>query len=229
MNSETHRGFVIIPAYKAEKTLGELIERIRQHCTLNIVVVDDGSPDHTSDIARKSGVHLIRHSVNKGKGEALRTGFKYVLESDAKYVITLDADLQHPPEMIPGFIKEHQSNPGAVIIGLRKRDKNMPFHRRLSNSITSGLVSLKTGKKIRDVQCGLRLIPDQFLPRLLSGSRGFVFEAEMIIRLADLNVPFVFCPIPTIYMKEGHSSIAHVRDTLNFITMFIRSLLRRKT
>ena len=103
----------------------------------------------------------------------------------------------------------------------------MPVHRRLSNSITSGLVSLRAGNKIRDVQCGLRLIPSQFLPRLLSGSKGFVFETEMIIRLADLNIPFYFYPIPTIYMKEGHSSIAHVHDTLNFITMYIRSLFRR--
>lgn len=227
MSSELKRGLVIIPAYKAEKTLDELLGKIRQQCSLPVVVVDDGSPDRTSDIGRKTGNIVIRHAQNKGKGEALRTGFNYALESGANFIITMDADLQHPPDMIPCFLEAYRSNPDAIIIGSRKRDKNMPRHRRLSNSITSKLVSLRTGKLIRDVQCGLRLIPAKYIPHLLSGSKGFVFETEMIIHLADMKVPFVFLPIPTIYMKDGHSSIAHVQDTLNFITMYIRSLFRR--
>ncbi len=222
-----NNGIVIIPAFKAEKTLNELISRIQRHCELPIVVVDDGSPVMISDFENIRGMDVIRHEQNKGKGEALRTGFKFALESGAGFVITVDADLQHPPELIPSFIDAYRSNPEAVIVGSRKRDNHMPFHRRLSNCITSFLVSLRTGNTIKDVQCGLRLIPAEYIPFLLSGSKGFVFETEMIIRLSDRHVPFVFCPIPTIYMKEGHSSIAHVKDTINFITMYIRSLFRR--
>lgn len=227
MNAETQNGCIIIPAYEAEKTLSELLVRIERCCPLKIVVVDDGSTDHTSKIARDAGVHVIRHPINKGKGEALRTGFRYVQEFNTDFVVTLDADLQHPPEAIPGLLVRHTENSRAFILGERERDKNMPVHRRWSNSITSFLVSIRSGKKIPDVQCGFRLIPGTYIQYLLTGNKGFVFEAEMVIRLSDKRVPIEFYPIPTIYMKEGHSSIAHVRDTLHFITMYTRSLFRR--
>jgi glycosyltransferase involved in cell wall biosynthesis len=192
-------------------------------------VVDDGSEDDTAQIARNAKVHVIQHPVNKGKGEALRTGFRYVLESEGTFAVTLDADLQHPPEAIPGLLVKHSKNPRACIIGERHRDENMPVHRRWSNKITSFLVSCRSGMKIPDVQCGFRLIPGGYLQYLLSGKNGFVFEAEMVIRLVDKQVPVEFYPIPTIYMKEGHSSIAHLRDTLHFIGMYTQSLFRRNS
>ncbi len=227
MKSDIENGYIIIPAYQAEETLSELLERIQRCCPLKIVVVDDGSEDHTADIARKTGVHVIQHPENRGKGEALRTGFQFVTDSKGKFAITLDADLQHPPEAIPGLLVRHAEYPEACIIGERQRDKHMPVHRRWSNQITSFLVSYRIHRKIPDVQCGFRLIPGKYLPALLTGHQGFVFEAEMIIRLADRKAPFLFYPIPTIYMKEGHSSIAHVRDTLHFIKMYITSFFGR--
>ncbi|RKY51350.1 MAG: hypothetical protein DRP86_01565 [Candidatus Neomarinimicrobiota bacterium] len=227
MKSDTYNGYIIIPAYNAEKTLPELLERIRACCSLNIVIVDDGSDDHTAQIATQKGVHLIRHPENMGKGKALQSGFQFVLEAGGAFAVTLDADLQHPPEAIPGLVVKYAENPGTFIIGRRQRDDNMPFHRRLSNLITSFLVSWRIGLSIPDVQCGFRLIPGKYIQYLLSGSKGFVFEAEMVIRLTDKGVPVDFYPIPTIYMKGGQSSIAHIRDTLHFISMFTRSLFRR--
>ncbi|MGC9513001.1 MAG: glycosyltransferase family 2 protein [Fidelibacterota bacterium] len=227
MNPDTHNGYIIIPAYNAEKTLPELLQRIRACCPFHILVVDDGSKDHTAQIADREGVHLIHHPKNMGKGKALQSGFQYVSEAGGDFAITLDADLQHPPEAIPGLVVKYTEAPGTFMIGWRQRDDNMPLHRQLSNYITSFLVSRRTGMTIPDVQCGFRLIPGKYLHHLLNGSKGFVFEAEMVIRLADIGVPVDFYPIPTIYLKGGHSSIAHIRDTLHFISMFTRSLFRR--
>ncbi|MDK2977153.1 MAG: hypothetical protein PWP06_1628 [Candidatus Marinimicrobia bacterium] len=227
MKSNIHNGYIIIPAYNAEKTLPELLQRIRACCPFHILVVDDGSKDHTAQIADREGVYLIRHPKNMGKGKALQSGFQFVSEAGADFAVTLDADLQHPPEAIPGLVAKYTKAPGTFMIGWRQRDDNMPLHRQLSNYITSFLVSRRTGMAIPDVQCGFRLIPGKYLHRLFTGSKGFVFEAEMVIRLVDIGVPVDFYPIPTIYLKDGHSSIAHIRDTLHFISMFTHSLFRR--
>jgi glycosyltransferase involved in cell wall biosynthesis len=96
---------MIIPAYNAGLTIAELIEKISKFVNKsNIVVVDDGSLDQTSEIAQRAGVVVLKHESNKGKGEALRTGFRYALGKNYPTMITIDADLQHDPESIPDFI-----------------------------------------------------------------------------------------------------------------------------
>ncbi|MDD3807563.1 MAG: glycosyltransferase family 2 protein [Candidatus Marinimicrobia bacterium] len=221
------QGYILIPAYQAEKTLSDLLSRIQGCSILHIVVVDDGSTDNTAQIAQEAGVHLLQHKENLGKGRALQTGFRYIMEAGGAFVITVDADLQHPPDAIPGLVNKYLQNPGTFIIGERERDKHMPIHRRWSNAITSYLVGKRIKMKIPDVQCGFRLIPGECLYELVEGNKGFVFETEMVIRLADKHIPLDFYPIPTIYMKDGRSSIAHVRDTFRFIKMYTYSFLRR--
>jgi glycosyltransferase involved in cell wall biosynthesis len=106
---------VIIPAFNAEKTISRLIGLISVNNIEkeNILVVDDGSIDSTYEIARSCGVKVLQHKKNKGKGEALKTGFEYAIRKNYTGVITLDADLQHDPKFIPEFIK--------ALVGVRQR------------------------------------------------------------------------------------------------------------
>jgi len=102
---------VLIPAFNAEKTISPLIEQISANRIKkeDILVIDDGSLDSTYEIVKKCGVKIIQHQNNKGKGEALKTGFGYTLREGYSGVITLDADLQHDPKFIPEFIEKTES------------------------------------------------------------------------------------------------------------------------
>jgi glycosyltransferase involved in cell wall biosynthesis len=103
---------VIIPAFNAGKTISQLIEQISSNNIRkeDILVVDDGSLDSTYEIVKRCGVRVIQHKKNKGKGEALKTGFGYAIREGYSGVITLDADLQHDPKFIPEFIKKAESS-----------------------------------------------------------------------------------------------------------------------
>ena len=94
---------VIIPAYNEGKTIFEVITKTKSFAP-TIVVVDDGSHDHTAAEAEKAGAKVLRHKVNLGKGAALKTGCDYAAQQGAQKIITMDADGQHDPKEIPLFI-----------------------------------------------------------------------------------------------------------------------------
>ena len=98
---------VIIPAYNEELNLGKTLERIPNNVSdnLNVIVVDDGSADRTSEIASKYNIILLRHHRNRGNGAATKTGLKYCKDRNFKIVVILDADGQHDPKYIGDFIR----------------------------------------------------------------------------------------------------------------------------
>ena len=90
----------ILPAFNEEVSIGSLVLHCRQHADC-VIVVDDGSKDHTAEIAEMAGAKIIRHPANKGKGAALKTGFELAAQNGTKVIVTLDSDGQHDPEEIP--------------------------------------------------------------------------------------------------------------------------------
>jgi len=223
---------ILIPAYNAESSLAKLIESILRHTAdfkpEKIVVVDDGSTDATLKTARSFPVELIALPENRGKGAALKEGYTYFLKQcRSDYLITLDADLQHPPENIADFLKTAKKHNSPVIIGQRNfTPPVMPLMRVLSNTLTSQIISGLTGLKIPDSQCGYRMIRRDILTRLELRENGFQLESEFFFRCKELNVRIDYCPIPTIYNDYG-SSMHHVQDTLKFIQLMGRELFRR--
>jgi len=214
---------VIIPAFNAGGTIGAVIAGVAQYINrANIIVVDDGSSDTTASVAASFDVRVLRHSVNSGKGAALQTGFDSVLETSLDAVITLDADLQHPPDCIPQFTGLYSSGEFDIIIGSRLHNrKGMPFHRILSNTITTFLVSARTAKKITDSQSGYRLIDRKVLEALRLQSLGFEAETEFIIKAASLGFRFGSVPIRTIYAGEK-SYMTNFATTVNFIKVLFQ-------
>lgn len=214
---------VLIPAYNAADTLPALLERTMVFVpNKNIIVVDDGSTDATRSIADRSGVITIVHTRNKGKGAALQSGFNVVLENSFDAVITMDSDLQHAPEEIPQFISIFQRSHSDVIIGNRLHNtKGMPFHRFLSNSITTALVRMKTGSTIRDSQSGFRLIARHVLEKVTLQSAGFEAETEFLIKAASSGCTFGTIPIETIYHGEK-STMTYFHTTIQFIKVILK-------
>jgi glycosyltransferase involved in cell wall biosynthesis len=170
----------------------------------------------------------MHHQENRGKGRALKTGFKAFLDqSETDYILCIDADLQHPVASIPDFLKKAESG-NSFIIGARERSlKSMPVHRILSNMITSYIISLITRQKIKDSQCGYRMIHRDVLNNLDLHENGYQLESEMLLKAAKNGVKIDFIPIPTIYNAEK-SHMRNFRDTLKFIRLVFGFLLKRQ-
>jgi glycosyltransferase involved in cell wall biosynthesis len=216
---------VIIPAYNSERTIGDVISRVAQVVPeLSIIVVNDGSVDETVKLCETAGVQVLSYPQNQGKGAALKQGFLKALESDYDAVLTLDADGQHPPELIPKFIECFEQKSVDIVIGSRMDSlKNMPFSRILSNKITSWLISQRIQQHVADSQCGFRLIRRTVIENLRLNSDKFDFESEIIIKAGLAGYQICSVPIETIYNDYG-SSINHVTDTFRFIKLFWKSL-----
>jgi glycosyltransferase involved in cell wall biosynthesis len=220
------KGLILISAYNSAATISVVLQELSIFPDLEIVVINDGSQDKTGDIAHSLGAHVIKHEKNLGKGAALQTGFAYARTCNIDYLITLDADKQHPIECIPEFIEQHKTHPDAVILGTRIRDKNMPWTRKFSNSVSASLISWRIRHSIYDAQCGFRLIPKPYLSWNFSSITGFIFESEVLIALAINGVKFRFVPIPTLYPSTNHSKMTYFDSTFGFIFMYISSFFK---
>ncbi len=217
---------VLAPAYREEARVGDTVRSILRYCP-NAVVVDDGSPDRSGDVAEAAGAKVLRHPENRGKGEALETGFSYAAEQGYSACITLDADGQHDPSHIPEFIAEANRTGCAVLVGNRMdRHEGMPLVRTGTNKLMSGLISRLARQRIPDSQNGYRLYRAEALPHVHARARGFAAESEQLLRLAHAGFRIGSVPIRTIYGEEK-SKISPVRDTLRFLRMLWLYYYRR--
>ena len=222
MERDRSRIAAVIPAYQEEKHVGEVAQRTRAQLE-NVLVVDDGSTDATAERARSSGVDVVIHPQNRGKGESIKTGLRYWLERGSEYVVLLDADGQHLPEEISRFVDSAASESNAkIFIGSRMNDTStMPLVRRVVNRYMSGEISRVCGQQIPDTQCGFRMLHRDIIPEVLSGASRFEYETEMLIIASRKGHRVASVPISTVYSDEV-SSINPVRDTMRFFKLMRR-------
>lgn len=219
---------MIIPAYQEEARVGTVVAGARRYCS-HVIVVDDGSTDRTSEEARKAGAEVIRHSVNRGKGAALNTGFQTARERGMEFVITMDADGQHNPDEISRFVETYRRTGCPVIIGNRmdKAKGTMPWVRRWTNLFMSRLLSRRMGQWVPDTQNGFRLYRCDVLPRMPTDAQRFAAESEVLLDLAAAGVRIGTLPTSVIYGAEK-SKIHPLRDTYRFFSMLWRHRRKQK-
>jgi glycosyltransferase involved in cell wall biosynthesis len=207
---------VLVPVYNASEYLPELIERLRKFvCDENLLFVNDGSTDDSLAVLKRMNVNHITYAQNKGKGAALSAGFDYAIKQGYRSVVTIDADLQHLPEELPGFYALDNGN--RMAIGTRAIDlKIMPFDRWLTNNLTSLIISVFSTQRVRDSQSGYRLIPTTVLKAIPMNTIKYDFESEMLFKAGALGCEIGEVPISTIY-HGSHSYINPLKDTLRFI------------
>jgi glycosyltransferase involved in cell wall biosynthesis len=173
---------VIIPALNAEQTLAKVVVDARNELE-PVLVIDDGSSDRTSEVARAAGATVLRHEVNRGKGAALKTGFAWALERGVEGVITLDADGQHLPREIHKFIDARETSRADLIIGGRAHlFGGMLPRRRNANRFSAWSISKAAGVRVTDSQSGFRFYSAELLRSLKLRTNGFDMESEVIVR-----------------------------------------------
>lgn len=168
---------VFIPAYNEENSIGQVIEGINKRYVghkeknyiLEVIVVDDGSKDKTSRVAKRAGVKkIVSHPYNRGLGAATRTGLETALEMGADIAVKIDADFQHDPTDIKKVIRPILDEQADCVFGSRFMGGlkyKMPSHRAWGNRFFSWLVSFLTGLKVTDGQTGLMAFHKKYLAK----------------------------------------------------------------
>ena len=214
----------IIPAYQTADYLKDVIVNTKKYLP-DVLIVDDGSGGSIRQVAEDNGAIVECHIINRGKGAALKTGFKYAIEHDYDAVITLDSDGQHDPRYIPDFLTAYERYRADLIIGSRaSQNTDMPFDRRCSNFLTSHFLSLMLGQKIEDSQSGFRLISVPLLKAVKLKSDRFQLETEIIIKAVKAGFKIGFVPIKVVYGKNFPSSINRWLDTCRWLEMVLEEI-----
>lgn len=226
----------LIPSLNPDEKLTETVSGLFAAGFSHVLLVDDGSKQECQPIFDRletlPGCTVLHHEVNKGKGRALKTGFRYYLEhydhSVFSGVVTADADGQHLPEDI--FRSALPLMDGAVLtLGTRNFDEEqVPIKSRSGNKITTFVFKLLYGKLIHDTQTGLRGIANSYIPACLEmkGER-FEYEINMLIDAARKKLDMVQIPIETVYFNSNRETHFHpVKDSVRIYRVMLASFFR---
>jgi glycosyltransferase involved in cell wall biosynthesis len=193
---------VVIPAYNEEKTLRHVVNKVlRLAVLLEIVIVNDASSDRTGEIAndlasRHPRVSVFHHPVNRGKTEALKTGFQ---NTKGSLVIVQDADLEYDPEEIPDLIQPILDDRADVVYGsrflVRKAARVLYFYHYLANRSLTFLSNLLTNINLTDVETGYKVFRGEIIREMVITSEGFGFEIEVTAKVAKLKCAIYESPI----------------------------------
>ncbi|MCW3170220.1 DUF2062 domain-containing protein [Chryseobacterium sp. 09-1422] len=211
---------VLIPTYNNEKTLRRVIDGVLEY-TQNIIVVNDGSTDSTSEILKTYPQLTILHlPENKGKGNGLKIGFRKAKELGYHHAITIDSDGQHYPNDIPVFVEALLAeNENVLLIGNRNMSQDgIPKKSSFGNRFSNFWFWFETGIKLEDTQSGYRLYPLHKIPKKYFTPK-FEFEIEIIVRTAWRHVPVKNVPIKVLY--DPAERVSHFRPFKDFTRISI--------
>lgn len=193
---------VLLPAFNEEKNIQAVIDDTRMHLPESeIVVVDDGSVDKTFELAIGKGVTVLKHENNKGKGEALKTGFKYFLNQPVDFVIVSDTDSQYKLEEASRILEALESQKGDFVTGYRN-PKYIPYANRMGNFIWRSLFNIFFGTKHKDTNCGFIGLNRNALEKIKNIHGGYIIENSMLADCAKNNLKVYQVPVRVYYGKR---------------------------
>ena len=212
---------VVLPSLDPDEKLGIVVSGLLEYGFTDILLVNDGSKEENLHYFEEAAAHpevtLLHHPENRGKGAALKTAFRYVLENrpEGLGVVTVDGDNQHHPGDTAACTV-HMLEKETLVLGVRDFSQpDVPFRSRTGNRITSFVFKFFVGLSIDDTQTGLRAIPRKDLEALtaIAGDR-FEYETNMLLEMKAQDIAFEQVKIRTVYIEENKSShFRAVRDS----------------
>jgi len=201
---------LLLPAYNEEKNIQAVIKEAKKFLPADeILVVDDGSLDRTSELASKMKVKVLRHEKNLGKGEALKTGFKYFLTKPIDFVIVIDTDMQYRPRDAWIILEALENKKGDFISGFRI-PADMPYANRAGNFIWRTLFNLLFGAKLKDISCGLIGLDRMALKKIKNVGGGYIIESSMFVDCVKGKLKIHQVPVKVYYGKRKIGKFARM-------------------
>ncbi len=195
---------VAIPVHNERKYVARVLKKVRQFHD-QILFIDDASSDGTGEFLQKqSGIHLVRHVVNQGYGQAIIDSFDYAHRNGFDWVITMDCDEQHEPEMIPAFLEQIATDQWDLISGSRytdlsKLDDLAPGDRRLINQTITAVINDLFGWHLTDTFCGFKAHRVSATLPLKLDEAGYAFPLQLWPRVYDAQLRVAELPVKRIY------------------------------
>jgi glycosyltransferase involved in cell wall biosynthesis len=223
LNTAAARWCVLIPCLNEETAIRSVLDSVLA-LGAPVIVVDDGSDDRTPEIVAALPVTLLRHGERRGKGEALRHGFREALRQGYDAVLTMDGDGQHLASDIPRIVAAAQRYPQHIVIGARLLDRaQQPKGRRCANAVADWGISWACAQPVADTQSGQRWYPHTALALVELPAQDFVFEAAILIAASrEKRLGVVSVPIASRYHGTfRHSYFKPVRDVTRITTYTI--------
>ena len=191
-----------MPAFNESKYVGTLVLDTRQYVN-EVIVVDDGSADDTSKIARLAGAQVVTHANNKGYGAAIQSIFAEAKKSGADILVLLDADAQHHPKDIPSIVQPILNGYDMVIGSRKKQAAKIPFFRRIGQKVILNSVNILNKTDLTDSESGFRAFSRKALDSLELKERGMAVSAETVAEALRLKLKITEVPISITYSKDS--------------------------
>jgi len=222
---------VTLTALNEEQNIGDIVEKILK-LNYSCLLVDDGSTDKTSDIARFLGASVLKHPVNLGQGYAVLTSFRAALKEVCDIIVEMDADGQHDPSEIPRFVEKLESTDADIVVGSRilgSNHPNAPYFRKTFLPHFTYVINRLSGYQMTDALCGFRAFRKDSLikvtPLLESMLEPQYIAAEMFLRFSKAGLKVDEIPIHLNDRSTGHSYKGFVRYGFGVLKAIARTLL----
>jgi glycosyltransferase involved in cell wall biosynthesis len=214
--------WIVIPAFREEGTIGEVVRDLRSQYP-NVLVVDDGSPDATGHMARQGGARVVRHAINRGQGAALQTGIDVALERHARWIVTFDADGQHRVADIEELLTPLFDGRAEVVLGSRflGHASHVPFRRRVLLRAGVRFTRWTSGLRVTDTHNGLRAFSRDVAARLRIRLDRMAHASEILDQVGAMGVEWTEVPVHVRYTRysraKGQSGFGAFRILLHYI------------
>lgn len=213
---------VLIPAYKEELTISMVVTLSLKHAA-KVIVVDDGSPDRTSELARAAGAEVIRQESNQGKAAALKVGFNRCRELRPRCVVTIDGDGQMDPDQLMSLALPIIDGKADLVIGSRfiGEESHIPGYRIFGQKVLNTATNMGSNTKISDSQSGFRALSSKALENLDFASDSYNVETDMIVHFSQRGLKMLEVPISVRYNVPNAHKQKPLKHGLNLFNRII--------